>query len=396
MKNIAILLDGGINNDARVQRIIKSFSVSYNVFLYYCEPCKNDRLIFNLKNVFLNPYRIKSTNWLTRNFFFNNKFNDLINSVKNSKIKYSLIYVNDYPLLKSGVVLKEITGSKLIYDSHEIYIETINQFFPTRGLKGKVFGTSMILLNKIYHSYCEKKYVKKIDLFITVCDSFSKYFQNHYKISQVNVLKNCPQTIEPPTKSNLIREELGLTNNDKIILYQGVLNPGRGLKMLIDASRYLEANINIVIIGDGPKKKELLQYFSDTFARKNVFFMEKVSFSSLIKYTMSADIGILLIESFNLSKKLTLPNKVFEYMNAGIPFITNRLPEASKIAKDENCGYVINDSSPEKIGQQINHIVKNIDFEKGENGRRAIQEKYNWQLDFSRIEKEIERLYKRV
>jgi len=42
--------------------------------------------------------------------------------------------------------------------------------------------------------------------------------------------------------------------------------------------------------------------------------------------------------------------------------------------------------------QQINHVMKNIDFEKGENGRRAIQEKYNWQLDFSRIEKEIERL----
>jgi glycosyltransferase involved in cell wall biosynthesis len=120
--------------------------------------------------------------------------------------------------------------------------------------------------------------------------------------------------------------------------------------------------------------------------------MEKVSFSSLIKYTTSADLGILLIESFNLSKKLTLPNKVFEYMNAGIPFITNQLPEASKIAKDEDCGYVINDSTPEKIGKQINQIVKNIDFEKGKKGRRAIEEKYYWELDFRKIEKKLTNL----
>ena len=146
MKNIAVLLDGGIYSDGRVQRIIKSLSLNYNVFLYYCQPSENDRLIFNSKNVFLNPYKIKNRNWLTRNFFFNNKFNDLVNSVKSSKIKFSLIYVNDYPLLKSGVILKKITGSKLIYDSHEIYIETINQFFPTRGLKGKLFGAPMIVL----------------------------------------------------------------------------------------------------------------------------------------------------------------------------------------------------------------------------------------------------------
>jgi glycosyltransferase involved in cell wall biosynthesis len=392
LKNIAVLLDGGIYSDGRVQRIIKSLSLNYNVFLYYCQPSENDRLIFNSKNVFLNPYKIKNRNWLTRNFFFNNKFNDLVNSVKSSKIKFSLIYVNDYPLLKSGVILKKITGSKLIYDSHEIYIETINQFFPTRGLKGKLFGAPMIVLNKIYHSYCEKKYVKNIDLFITVCDSFSKYFQSHFKISQVNVLKNCPQNTEPTIKTNLIRKKLGLKNHDKIILYQGVLNPGRGLKMIIDSSQYLEENINFVIIGDGPQKKELLQYFEDTFERKNVFFMEKVSFSSLIKYTTSADLGILLIESFNLSKKLTLPNKVFEYMNAGIPFITNQLPEASKIAKDEDCGYVINDSTPEKIGKQINQIVKNIDFEKGKKGRRAIEEKYYWELDFRKIEKKLTNL----
>jgi glycosyltransferase involved in cell wall biosynthesis len=206
------------------------------------------------------------------------------------------------------------------------------------------------------------------------------------------VLKNCPQNTEPTIKTNLIRKKLGLKNHDKIILYQGVLNPGRGLKMIIDSSQYLEENINFVIIGDGPQKKELLQYFEDTFERKNVFFMEKVSFSSLIKYTTSADLGILLIESFNLSKKLTLPNKVFEYMNAGIPFITNQLPEASKIAKDEDCGYVINDSTPEKIGKQINQIVKNIDFEKGKKGRRAIEEKYYWELDFRKIEKKLTNL----
>lgn len=73
-------------------------------------------------------------------------------------------------------------------------------------------------------------------------------------------------------------------------------------------------------------------------------------------------------------------------MVAGIPFITNNLPEASRIAREENCGFIIDDSSPESIAKGINDAFNNPNLkEMGMSGYNAIVEKYNW-------EKEVEKL----
>ena len=101
---------------------------------------------------------------------------------------------------------------------------------------------------------------------------------------------------------------------------------------------------------DIPRLKDLAK------DKPNVHFHPKVPFAELIQYSASADIGILLIEAKNRSKELTLPNKVFEYMAAEIPVITNKLPEASSIVEQHNCGYIIDDSNPESIAAAVNNI----------------------------------------
>jgi glycosyltransferase involved in cell wall biosynthesis len=391
MKKIAVLLDGGIANDGRVRRVVNSFSEQYEVDLFYCGGSEKDKDLFLNKNIRLFQFS-KSESWLKKNLFFNKKFDGLIECVLNTEEKYQLIYCNDYPLLQTAVLLKEKLTSRLVYDSHEIYIKTINQFFPTTGLSSIIYGKFLIALNTIYHSLLEKKYIKEVDLMVTVCESFANYFKQKFDLNNVVVLKNCPLISNRISKTNKLKEKIGLPTSDKILLYQGVINPGRGLKELIESAKFFDKNTHLVILGFGPSKLHFQEMTKD-LGLVNVHFVDKVSFDELLYFTSSADIGILLIESFNLSKQLTLPNKVFEYMAAGIPFITNKLPEASKIAIEENCGYIIDDSTPEVIAKEINSIMRNLDREKGINGQNAIQNKYNWKSEFEGLSKELEKLF---
>ena len=112
----------------------------------------DDSLLFN-KNVEIFYYSI-DISWVKHNLFMHKKFEDLKIQFKKLKKKYDFIYVNDYPLLSTGVELKNKIDGKLIYDSHEIYIETINQFFPSKTWK-KIYGIPLIKVNQLIHSKIE-------------------------------------------------------------------------------------------------------------------------------------------------------------------------------------------------------------------------------------------------
>lgn len=390
MKRILVLLDGGIAHDGRVQRVIHSLSNDFFVDLYYPDSKTDDNLLFTSNNVNLISYK-KEESWCKNNLFFHNKFDQLISKVLEHKKVYHAIYCNDYPLLKASTELKNKLNCPLIYDSHEIYIETINQFFPTKGPKGILIGYPLIKINKLFHNYCENKYIKKIDLFVTVCESFCNYFKRKYKLKNYVVLKNCHRLIHNIGKKNILKERLRLTKHDKVLIYQGVINPGRGLEKIVSASKEFNDNIHFIILGDGPSKQNLK---SEVIAMnvQNIHFIDKVPFENLLEYISSADIGILLIESINLSKRLTLPNKVFEYMSASIPVITNKLPEASKIVSENNCGFIIDDSNPHSIAKEINSIFNKEYKTFGLNGKKAIREIYNWDNEFKETKIKIEEL----
>lgn len=375
-KKIAILGDSPLEYDARVQRLIKSFEIKgFDVDVYLPNLNKTDINIFN-ENVNFEYYELNNS-WLNQNIFFWKKFSKVIKLVNSKKKDYSFIYINDYPLLFSGCKIKRQSKSLLIYDSHEIYIETINQFFPTEGLK-KYYGFFLIRLNKMLHFKIEKRLIKHTDFRLTVCESFKIYFKKLYDVD-FNVLKNGPLEGADIKSSDKIRTKLNLKTHNKIILYQGVFNKGRGLKKLIKSFEFVNQSIHLVLIGDGPLKKELI-----TISKKlnNVHFIPTVKQKELIYYTVSADIGVLLIEATNKSKELTLPNKVFEYMNAGIPYVTNNRPEALKIIYKYNCGFVFSDKNPKSIGQQFQEVIK-LDLKSiGLNGKKAIQNHFLWQNDF--------------
>ena len=159
-KRIAVLLDAQIRYDGRVRRVVESLSEYHLVDLYCTTSDFNDASLFN-ENVSVYHYRINQS-WWKRNVRMDLRFNDLLQVFRKNNRTYDFIYSNDYPLLRTAVKLKKEVGAKLIYDSHEIYIETINQFFPIKGKKA-IYGKPLTFINQLLHSRIESKFIKEVD-----------------------------------------------------------------------------------------------------------------------------------------------------------------------------------------------------------------------------------------
>ncbi len=156
-----MLLNGEIKNDSRVINVIKSISRFHEIDLFYIsnENVSNKVLGFNEK-VKLIPKELSQNYFrkIIKNTLFYNEYNFFATEVLKKTIKYDFIYANDLPCLKPAINIKEKTGSKVIYDSHEIYIETINQFFPQKAkFYRKIIYKILQKFMRIFGTFAEKK-----------------------------------------------------------------------------------------------------------------------------------------------------------------------------------------------------------------------------------------------
>ncbi len=378
MKKIAVLLNGAIKNDQRVIKTITTLSRVADVDLFYIQGEASDKTNFN-KNVGL--FSIKKENGLKtkliQHSYFYNEFLFFVEEVLKQKKQYNYIWANDLPCLKPALKIKKKLNCKLIYDSHEIYTETLNQFFPqkTSLFKSLIFKIILNFMRRKGASF-EKKAVKKVDKFITVGEQLKLYFERKYRVSGIEVVMNCPEKSEKISSINL-KEQLGIEKNSKLFIYQGVLNYGRGLHLMINAFKRVNSDIYLLILGSGMIKEELKELVKDLNLEKKVFFHDKVLPSKLKSFTQGADFGINLLEDLNLSKKLAVPNKLFEYIHAGIPVISSNMPESQTVYAKFNIGKLVNNDEQE-IANAINSMTKENVSEYKNNCQRAALE-YNWE-----------------
>ena len=141
----------------------------------------------------------------------------------------------------------------------------------------------------------------------------------------------------------------------KIMLYQGSLNMGRGLEMAIDAMQYIEVAV-LVIIGEGDLSEQLRQRVVEKNLGARVKFLGRIPFDELFAYTSTADLGLTLEENLGLSYYYSLPNKLFDYIQAQVPVIASDFPEISKIIDYYQIGCTLKDRKPFQFAELINRI----------------------------------------
>ena len=283
------------------------------------------------------------------------------------KSKPKIIHSHDVNTLPTAWFTTLLSGASLVYDAHEISTDR-EGYASLRKLVG----------------WIEKNLMPRAGATITTTDTRAKFFARAYSIPRPLVLQNRPR-LTFVERSQRIRDELGLKGSWPIVLYQGGLQPGRGLERLVDcASQVL--NAHLVFIGGGSLEPTLKKRVRLLGTENRIHFIPVVSLQDLPSYTASADIGVQPIENTCLNHFSTDSNKLFEYVMASLPVVATNLPEIRKIVYQFNLGIVVPPADSDALTQAIQRMVVDVNLRQAfsENATQA-RLTLNWEAQEKRL-----------
>ena len=246
---------------------------------------------------------------------------------------------NDTDTLLANYLASVIRRKPLVFDAHELFPEapeTVNR----KWVKKIWTAIEDLIFPRLKNAY-------------TVCDSIAAFYNEKYGIG-MQVVRNIPlkkTSAYHPSQSQLIDKQ-----GKKVILYQGAVNLGRGIDRMLDAMPLLDDFV-FYVIGNGDKLEELKETVKEKRLTDKVIFTGQISFEDLPAYTVQADIGINLLENKGLSYYYSLPNRIFDFIRAGVPVLTCDFPEIRKIIRRYKVGTLIDDFSPQSIASAIKQMA---------------------------------------
>ena len=273
--------------------------------------------------------------------------------------KVDVVNCHSLNCLFIGVILKIMTGAKLVYDTHELETER-------NGLTGilKVFSKK---IEKLFIGYCDHIFV--------VGDKINRWYKHHYKLKNSNIttIFNFPNLVNQSKIQSIdIRVQNKIPYNGLIFVYVGLMIEGRGLEELISA--FNKSIHHLVLIGYGPSWTKLEK---KTRKINNIHVNEPIDQKHLLMFIKSADVGIF--SPFNirsLSYKFCMPNKIFEYIHAQLPIIVSSLDEVVTHINKNKIGWVVN--SEEELEKLIINIKPSHIINKKKNILK-VQKNYTWE-----------------
>ena len=159
-------------------------------------------------------------------------------------------------------------------------------------------------------------------------------------------------------KTNYLREKYSISDKQNILIYQGIIEGGRGIKSLLGCVQR-DSSLCAVIVGAGPDKEYYKKLTYRFKINNRCFFHDQVEYKNLLAITSSADLGCALIQPNSINNNYALPNKIFEYAHCGLPVLASNLPIMSTYIKKYKLGICINSKNKEGLNKAISFLLKN-------------------------------------
>jgi len=274
--------------------------------------------------------------------------------------KKSVLYANDLDTLLPNFLVAKLKGVPLIFDSHELFCD-VPELLHT-PIKRSVWR------------FLERYLVPRVKHRITVNQSIADVFYSRYRVP-FHVVRNIsdkPENIVPVSKS-----DLGFSPQTPLLILQGAgINVGRGAEELVLAMHHLEAGL--IIIGSGDVWQTIEKLVIHEHLQSKIRLIPRVSREKLFGYTQLASVGLSLDRPLALNYELSLPNKLFDYVQAGVPVLASNLKEVSTIVNTYGIGICIETITPDEIVRGVEWLLKAENQEKHRVACENAATQLNW------------------
>jgi glycosyltransferase involved in cell wall biosynthesis len=285
-----------------------------------------------------------------------------------------VVHAHDVNTLPTAWAAARRAGARLVYDAHEISTDREGY----RELRGPI-------------AWAEGRLMPRADATITTTEMRAKFFARAYGVPRPLVLQNRPR-FAAPARGTRIRDRLGLADGLPIVLYQGGLQPGRGLEDLVAAVPGLPP-CHLVFIGGGRLLGALRDMAAERGLETRVHFIPTVPLAELLAWTASADIGVQPIRNTCLNHLSTDSNKLFEYAMAGLPVAASDFPEIRRVVRAHDIGLLFDPEAPGALAAALGRLVGDADLRARLAGNARVSARA---LSWEAQEGDLVRLYERV
>jgi glycosyltransferase involved in cell wall biosynthesis len=244
-----------------------------------------------------------------------------------------VVHAHDAAMLLPGVLGARLTKARLVYDSHELATSV-----PYRERLWALFVGAI-----------ERIAVPRCAAVITVSDGIALRLRERYRLPRTPCVVRNVSALAPDGRPGL-REHLGIAADAQLVLHQGAPAHARGCEVLVEAIDRLP-DVHLAFLGDAEPSYAtgLSSLIAGRGLQERVTLLPSVPLEDLLAHTAEADIGVTLLQDTCLNHRLALPNKLFEYIAAGVPVVAAALPETQRLVETHGVGWCVAPDDPAAV-----------------------------------------------
>jgi len=347
---IIVSVTNDLTTDQRVHKVCTSLQnkgyevklvgrlLPHSMTLDRSYPCKRFKLWFNKGFLFYANYNIRLLIYLLFS-------------------KADILLANDLDTLPANHLASKMKKLHLVYDSHELFTEVPELIHRPR--KQEIWkNLEQIILPKLQYAYTVSP---------LIVEEYNVTYGADFKLIRNFPLLEAEEVKQP-------------TEKDKIIIYQGALNIGRGLEELILAMKFVE-DAKLWLVGGGDIENELKSIVEENDLKQKVQFLGRLPFHELKRITQQASLGVSLEKKEGLNYAYALPNKVFDYIHAGVPVLYADLEAVKRTLDGFSVGEVLQSHEAKELGEQLTQMLVSNQYSYWQQECMRAKQVFNWEKE---------------
>jgi glycosyltransferase involved in cell wall biosynthesis len=302
-----------------------------------------------------------------------------------------VIHAHDSDALGPVAAAARELGIGFVYDAHELWLGR-----PRRG-RGRLY----FALNQLWFGWVERRLIPRAAAWMTVSAPIARHLERRYGVGPVRLVPNYPELDDVATDGRSLRDlpaAASIPPDAPLILYLGGLMAGRGIENLVAAIRLVAVDAHLVLLGAGGQAPELVALAARLGLSNRVHIADPVPQREVVAIASTADVGVSPIVPSFRSYRYSLPNKLFQYMAAGIPVVASDFPQVREVIEVNGAGVCVDTTDQRAIARAIDRLVADPELRArmGSAGRAAVAQRYNWDVAAATLREVYERIAPRA